>query len=97
MRRDDQARLALLGLLLGAMALAVFARLAWVQAIHRERYDNPTNISYHRQYRLPARKGELLDREGRPLARCAQVASVAANPQLVSDPGLVASTLAPLL
>ena len=90
-------RLRRLGVLMGLMCLAVVCRLAWVQLIHRERYENPTHIGYHRKSELLAQKGVLLDRVGRPLARCKQVASIAANPQLVADPAAVARRLAPLL
>ncbi len=97
MRRRETDRVLVLAATFLALAATVFCRLLWIQVLHRERYDNPTNINYHRQYRLPAQKGDLLDREGRPLARCEQVASIAANPQQVADPGAAAALLAPLL
>jgi len=86
-----------LGKVMALMAVALMVRLAWVQMLRREQYENPTGIRYHRRYRLPAQKGELLDRCDRPLARCRQVASIAANPQLILDPAAVARRLSPLL
>lgn len=79
------------------LALLVAGRLALVMVLNPEHYDNPTQISYHRRTVLPAEKGALLDRCGRVLARCVELASVTANPQMIKDPVATARALAPML
>ncbi|MCC7491239.1 MAG: penicillin-binding protein 2 [Fimbriimonadaceae bacterium] len=92
-----QTRTALLARCFLGLAGVVLLRLTWMQVLHPERYENPTRIRYHREHKLAAQKGELLDREGRCLARCELVASIAANPQQVVDAAAAAKLLAPLL
>lgn len=93
----DERRLLWLAGWVAVAGFVAFGRMAWVQAWHPDRYLNPTKIHYHRQYELTAEKGEMLDRRDRSLARCVEVASIAAQPQKLVDPQRAAKVLAPYL
>lgn len=80
-----------------AFLLAIVFRLFWIQALQRERYNNPTGIRYHCSQTIKAERGCLLDTEGRTLASCVESWFVAANPQLVANPDYWAHRLAKLL
>lgn len=100
-RRRQQAvergRLAWTVLLFAGLLLTAAGRLGWMQVLGRQHYLNPQDVTYTRSYELPAGKGELHDRRGRPLARSIESASVAANPHLVRQPERLAAQLEPLL
>ncbi|MBI2302570.1 MAG: penicillin-binding protein 2 [Armatimonadetes bacterium] len=92
MRRDS--RLELVEGFYAVFLAAVLCRLFWVQVWVPEKYNNPTGVPYHRETRLAAGKGEIADLQGRILARCVKVSSVAADPQMVADPAAAARVLA---
>lgn len=97
MSRPSPDRIRVLRLLFFLAALAVEARLFWVQVYRRDQYLNPTNVVYHRHHRLAAEKGEMRDRNGRSLARSVKVTSIAANPLQVVDAPRTARLLSPYI
>jgi len=98
-RPDFRVRGAWLVLAFGAMAVAVFGRLAQVQLLQggwlaaRAAAEQTTSIS------LPGYRGSILDREGRVLVSNQTVYDVFADPSLVdpSQRDQVAAEVAPVL
>lgn len=97
MRPLDRGRLLALQNAVRVLATIVAIRLLWVMVLHRDRFENPTHVNYHTTFRLPAQKGDLLDRHGRQLAHCVDAVALACNPQLMADPAAAAQLLAPVV
>lgn len=67
LKKDEpQLRLLAMVVLLGLMVL--LAGLWWVQVVSTRRYQQKLDVQSLRTVRIPAVRGRILDREGRPLA-----------------------------
>jgi cell division protein FtsI (penicillin-binding protein 3) len=84
------------GLLLGGLGL-VAARSAQLQVVQHGLLAKLAEDEYLNEVRLPARRGNIYDRHGKPLAVSVDVPSVYANPMAVQDPRGAATQLARLL
>ena len=74
------------GLVLIAMVLSVFGgRLVQLQAIDPEGYAEMAAAEGMVPVTLPARRGDILDRNGEPLARSVEGLTVVADPLLTAD------------
>lgn len=90
-------RLRLFSLLLLVWGAVVVGRLAQVQIAQGPRYRARAQRQQERRVEVPARRGSILDREGRELAVSVEACSIFAIPDEVESPRAVARALAPLL
>ncbi len=85
-------------LLVGLGLLAIlWARCIWLQVLAARRYAAIATIQHESSQRLPAQRGGIYDRTGRPLAVSVPVPSVYANARVVSDKREMAAQLARLV
>jgi len=77
--------------------LAVVVRVGQLQITESAHYSAEGVAQRMTSERLPADRGELLDRDGNPLAESLQQSAIFADPSLVPDKAKAASLLAPLL
>ncbi|MEE8409867.1 MAG: penicillin-binding protein 2, partial [Myxococcota bacterium] len=91
-RFNMRARLVLAMLLIGLTAAA--ARVAHLQINRHEQLARLAREEYLKDVRIPARRGQITDRHGRPLAQSVDVPSVFANPSQIDDPRRAARVLA---
>jgi cell division protein FtsI (penicillin-binding protein 3) len=76
---------------------AIFGRLVWLQVI---RHDDLLRLAQQQQQKLveiPALRGAIFDRNGRPLAKSLPAESICVNPQRIPDAGVAADLLSRLL
>ena len=78
-------------------ALAVIARSAQLQIGQYDELSRLARGQYLNDVQVPARRGQIYDRNGEPLAISVDVPSVYANPGAVTDPRAAAKALAPIL
>jgi cell division protein FtsI (penicillin-binding protein 3) len=75
-----------LGFLLIAMVLSVFsARLVQLQGVDPQAYAEMAAASGTEEVVLPAKRGDILDRNGEPLARSVEGLMVVGDPELTAD------------
>ena len=82
-------------LLLGFVAVGV--RVAQLQIYQHEKFAKLASDEYLREIQIPARRGHVYDRSGKPLAISVDVPSVYANPMAIPDARSVSRSLAPVL
>ena len=75
----------------------IAARLIDLQVIHREELTQRARMQHERTVVVPAHRGRILDRAGRPLAESIEVPSLYADIATLEDPSAAAAQLAPLL
>ena len=94
--RDRMVRLRIMLLALGASlwALVIAVRLIHLQVLERPFFQRQSARQSERTVTLEARRGSILDRNGRPLAVSVEADSIYAMPQDVSDPARTATALA---
>lgn len=85
------------GVLLSLMLVAVALRAGQLQIAKHEEMAKLAFNQYLNDVKIPARRGHIMDRHGKPLAISVEVPSVYANPMAVQDPRQAARQLAPLL
>ena len=84
--------------MLAAVVMSAFAaRLVQLQAIDADEYANAAAEMRTQTTVLPAVRGEIVDRNGAPLATTLDTVRVIADPETVIDPAGTAELLAPLL
>lgn len=71
----------------------VFVRAVVLQVFERERLRTMARDQYVREIEIPARRGEIFDRRGVPLAQSVEVDSIWIDPSMITDPKAVAKTL----
>ena len=77
-------------LLLGAL----LARVGFLQIVRGGKYDARARKMHFSALCIPATRGRILDRHGRPLAVSYHSRSIAADPQVIENPDLFATRLA---
>ncbi len=87
-RGTVRGRLLVVALMFLVWALAIQVRLVIVQVAHRDYWVRKANSQQLRQVRLPARRGEIVDRHGKLLATSVELPSLAVDPRLALDPKL---------
>jgi len=76
---------------------AILLRLVWLQVI---RHDDLLRLAQQQQQKLveiPALRGSIFDRDGRPLAKSLPAESIFVNPQRIPDPAVAADLLSRFL
>jgi cell division protein FtsI (penicillin-binding protein 3) len=97
-RRADPRHRLLHALFAIAVILVVLAgRLVQLQGLESTAYAAKAEQQRLRKVDLAAARGEILDRQGRPLAMNVDARAIYADPKLVKDPDKTARTLASLL
>jgi cell division protein FtsI (penicillin-binding protein 3) len=79
------------------LLVVVVARLAVLQGVDGADLANAAEQDRLSTFTLPALRGQVLDREGRPFAYTVEASRVTADPKLVKDPAATARALAPVL
>jgi len=77
--------------------LAVAGRAAQLQIGQHTFFAKLAANEYLSKVRIPARRGHVYDRSGKPLAISVDVPSVYANPMTIEDPRIAARTLSSML
>ena len=96
-RNDLRRRAMLVFSLLGLGALLLSARLIHVQWICRDQFASRAMRQQISDEEIPARPGDILDRQGRLLATTINVPSLFVDPANVSDPEKLGADLAEAL
>ncbi len=92
---EFRARRLFLGLLL-ALGLLV-GRAGYIQLVRGQEYARRATKQHFLEVEIPAARGRLIDRQGRPLAVSYHARTVAADPQEIEDAGEFATRVAFLL
>jgi cell division protein FtsI (penicillin-binding protein 3) len=87
-------RVALLGLVFASALAADFARAFVLQVNQKEKLKSMAQDQYVRELEIPARRGEVFDRRGVPLAQSVDVDSIYVDPGMLEDQTLGARMLA---
>ena len=98
-QRYLKQRVIVLFVLFASGFIGVLMRTAYLQTYQYRRLTQLHRDQYENTVKIPARRGNIYDRMGRPLALAADVPSVYANPNAVTDADApsVAKQLSPLL
>src|SRR5262249_11874809 len=83
------ARVIFLAILFWGLLAAVFGRALVLQVYERERLRELAQDQYVRQIEIPARRGDIFDRHGVPLAQSVEMDSIWVDPSLL--PSLAAN------
>jgi cell division protein FtsI (penicillin-binding protein 3) len=87
-------RVSLTGIVFLGLLAGVFARAVQLQVRERERLRGMAQDQYVREVELPARRGDIFDRRGVPLAQSVDVDSIWVDPSQLPDLRLAANELA---
>ncbi|MBL8951289.1 MAG: transpeptidase family protein [Myxococcaceae bacterium] len=90
-------RLSLVGLVFLGLLAGVFARAVQLQVRERERLRGMAQDQYVREVEIPARRGDIFDRRGVPLAQSVDVDSIWVDPSALPDVKLASFELAKAL
>jgi stage V sporulation protein D (sporulation-specific penicillin-binding protein) len=82
-------------LIVALLYIALVARLVYLQAIRGAYYRNKAANMRAQEIPLVAQRGDLVDRDGKPLAVTTHIGTVVCDPTLVKDPAKAAAALAP--
>ncbi len=84
-RRAFRRRLLAVGAIFALWTGGIQARLIYLQVIQHPHYLAVADDQHTRAYEPPAKRGDLLDRNGEVLAYSADASTVAVNPRAVAD------------
>jgi cell division protein FtsI (penicillin-binding protein 3) len=85
-QRTVQSRVLIAAALFAVWALAIEARLVWLQVYRHEAMLAEAKEQKDRKITLEPRRGDIVDRNGRILAISVDAASICADPARVQDP-----------
>ena len=86
----------LAGLFLSLLAVA-FGRAVYLQTYEQDKLRGMAQDQYVRQIEIPARRGDIFDRRGTPLAQSVEVDSIWVDPSLLPDVRKASRSLAKAL
>ncbi|MHC5052994.1 MAG: peptidoglycan D,D-transpeptidase FtsI family protein, partial [Planctomycetota bacterium] len=92
---ERRARRVYLGLLVFLAALVL--RAGYIQLVRGEEFAERARQMHFKQIAVPAPRGSIFDRHGRPLVASYHACSIAADPQEVADASAFATSVAFLL
>jgi cell division protein FtsI (penicillin-binding protein 3) len=78
-------RVRLLAFFFVALLLAAFGRAVQLQVFERDKLRGLAQDQYVRQIEIPARRGDIFDRRGTPLAQSVEVDSIWVDPSMLPD------------
>lgn len=96
-RRPSSRRIAAVAALLLFALIGIFVRAFGLQIAEHAHLSRLAQEQYLGHVKIPARRGDIVDQDGAPLAITVDVPSIFANPAAIVDGPAVASALAPLL
>ncbi len=79
-------RVRIVGFLFLALLGVIFGRAYKLQVNDREELLKMASAQYARKFEIPARRGDIFDRRGVPLAQSVEVDSIWVDPSLLPDP-----------
>ena len=92
-----QIRLSWIGILFLGIGLLIGARLVLFQVLEHEDLRAKADAEHRHQVTVPARRGDILDRNGQPLAITVMYGAVEIVGAQVKSPERAAAALAPYL
>ncbi|MBL8919667.1 MAG: transpeptidase family protein [Myxococcaceae bacterium] len=92
-----RVRVSLVGFVFVALLGGMFARAVNLQIHQRERLQGMAQDQYLRELEIPARRGDIFDRRGTPLAQSVDVDSIWVDPSMLTDARDVAKKLSKAL
>jgi cell division protein FtsI (penicillin-binding protein 3) len=78
-------RVKLLAAFFVCLLLAAFGRAVFLQVVERDKLRGMAQDQYVRQIEIPARRGDIFDRRGTPLAQSVEVDSIWVDPSMLPD------------
>lgn len=90
-------RVMLMGGLFMSLLTVVFGRAVYLQVHEQDKLRELAQDQYVRQIEIPARRGDIFDRRGTPLAQSVEVDSIWVDPSMLPDVKKAAKTLAKTL
>lgn len=90
-------RIILLQVLFGLVAVGALVRAYHLQVNRHENFSTLSETQYLSQIKVPAWRGDILDRNGKKLATTSVIPSVCANPREIQKPVETAQALAAML
>ncbi|WNG29482.1 transpeptidase family protein [Cystobacter fuscus] len=90
-------RVKLLAAFFVTLLLAAFGRAVFLQVFERDKLRGLAQDQYVRQIEIPARRGDIFDRRGAPLAQSVEVDSIWVDPSMLPDVKQAARALAKAL
>jgi cell division protein FtsI (penicillin-binding protein 3) len=88
-----RARVVVMGGVFVALLVCVFARATQLQVQETAKLKGLAEDQYVRAIEIPARRGDVVDRRGVPLAQSVEVDSIWVDPSLVPDPKAASKAL----
>jgi len=92
--RDQKRRMCIVGGVFGIVVLALWVRLFQVQYLGHDKYLEQATSQRAAERDVPATRGGIFDRNGRPLAMNVRRCSIAVQPPRVEEAGKVARSIA---
>ncbi len=92
-----RVRMGMVAAVIVGMFCAVVGRVYYLQTVEVDHLVEKSNDQTHREIKLKAKRGSILDRNGVELAVSVEAPSIAIRPQLVDDKDEVAAQLAEIL
>jgi cell division protein FtsI (penicillin-binding protein 3) len=90
-------RVLLLGGLFMSLLAVAFGRAAYLQTYEQDKLRGMAQDQYVRQIEIPARRGDIFDRRGTPLAQSVEVDSIWVDPSMLPDVRKAARSMAKAL
>ncbi|KFE60972.1 penicillin-binding protein [Hyalangium minutum] len=90
-------RVLLLGGLFMSLLAVAFGRAAYLQTYEQDKLRGMAQDQYVRQIEIPARRGDIFDRRGTPLAQSVEVDSIWVDPSMLTDVRKAARSMAKAL
>ena len=78
-------RVKLLAAFFVCLLMAAFGRAVHLQVVERDKLRGMAQDQYVRQIEIPARRGDIFDRRGTPLAQSVEVDSIWVDPSMLPD------------
>lgn len=80
-----------------AWTLTIVVRLMWLQVVKHDELVRLAQQQQQKTVEIPAARGTIFDRAGRPLAKTLPAESIVVNPLKIPDPGMAADLLSRIL
>lgn len=94
---NGKKRLAIMFYIVVALFVVIFVRMADLMFVKAEELQTKAESQWTDETTVAAKRGDILDSNGKVLATSASVKSVLLKPHNIKDPGEVSSLLAPIL
>ena len=88
-----RSRLLICAVMLAAWTVAIEARLVYLQVVAHDDLMERANRQQLTTIKLPAKRGDIVDRNGRLLAYSVDAVTIAADPSDITDPDAVAAAV----